>query len=157
MSFPKTTRYGADPLVDPELATKKYVDDNAGGGGFYGSMEFTSGGGNTSIFHGINTGGFTTTTNSQRSINETVLTIKRWVIRVQTNSKGIDIPADLLDDAVSILSITILNNTTGTFSSGEVTLTVAVDSEFSQNFDRSVASGGTLGYVTTILGIAAPT
>ena len=28
--FPKITRYGADPLVDPELATKKYVDDHSG-------------------------------------------------------------------------------------------------------------------------------
>jgi len=31
MSFPKVTRFGASPLIDSELATKKYVDDSGGG------------------------------------------------------------------------------------------------------------------------------
>jgi len=30
---PKVTRFGASPLIDSELATKKYVDDSGGGGG----------------------------------------------------------------------------------------------------------------------------
>jgi len=32
MSFPKTTRYGVDPLDDEELANKRYVDGQAGAG-----------------------------------------------------------------------------------------------------------------------------
>lgn len=32
MSFPKVTRFGADPLLDQELATKAYVDQGGGDG-----------------------------------------------------------------------------------------------------------------------------
>jgi len=37
MSFPLITRYGPSPLLDDELATKKYVDDNSAS---VGDLEF---------------------------------------------------------------------------------------------------------------------
>jgi len=42
MSFPITTRYGRDPTLDQELATKKYVDDNAGVIEILGTAEVTA-------------------------------------------------------------------------------------------------------------------
>jgi len=33
MSLPLTTRFGADPLVDLEIANKRYVDNSSGGSG----------------------------------------------------------------------------------------------------------------------------
>jgi len=35
MSLPLVTRFGADPLLDLEVANKRYVDNSTGGGGFW--------------------------------------------------------------------------------------------------------------------------
>jgi len=38
MSCSRITRFGPDPLLDQEVATKAYVDNNAGGGGAFANL-----------------------------------------------------------------------------------------------------------------------
>jgi len=41
MSLPLVTRFGADPLLDLEIANKRYVDNSSGGGGTWSVLDTT--------------------------------------------------------------------------------------------------------------------
>jgi len=149
---PKVTRFGADPTVDQELATKAYVDASGGNSGFFGMCESIVGAGATDLFQGLNTGGFSTTTDTDSGVIGTQLTIKRFTVKVYTNSKASDVPVHIQDDASNVVTITVGAGVTGDFDSGEVTVVIAADSIVGILTDRG--SVGTWDGVPAVLGIA---
>lgn len=148
MSFPKTTRYGADPLVDPELATKKYVDDNAGGGGssiLTGFSSTPSSTFNGAAFYPIGADrrvtGQTTESVTQQETHF-AFQLNRIIVNCSVNNKDEIGTQALRDDGVSIGAVTIAAGTTGQFDSGALTDDVAILSDINLLEDNSASSSG---------------
>jgi len=96
---PKVTRFGADPTVDQELATKAYVDNSSGGSTLTNYwLNMTNNAWNTGRFNiwGLSSGTITTETERQsvcvraetQSLlciflhSNSVATITTWVLRI---------------------------------------------------------------------------
>jgi len=148
---PKVTRFGADPTVDQELATKAYVD--AGGGGGDKRVLLGDNGMSASYssnserfapvigFNFFNMSGSATEANSQITIDWGI-TIKRVYVTLVTNNKNANTIIAFRDDGVNVAPITIPATTTGEFDSGDVTTLIASGSLINWIVDTSLSSGG---------------
>jgi len=150
---PKVTRFGADPTVDQELATKAYVDSSGGGGGraFLGSYGInTSHAGNANVFATWSSWAFTSMSGS--ATESKMITAIGWAITIKriycvsdTNTKnGVTIQG-VRDDGVTSSSLTIAASTTGNFDSGDLTDEIASGSEVCWIFDPTASSSGSFG------------
>jgi len=145
---PKVTRFGADPTVDQELATKAYVD--AGGGGATphattGTGHLTSGSNNLLFLPWA--GGNGGLGASEANISLTVpfgFTALLTELTCTTNSKNDETLYFLRDDGVSINTLTVPSSTTGKFASGVLALAVASGSDVAIGVDRTASSSGSL-------------
>jgi len=154
MSLPLVTRFGADPLLDLEVANKRYVDAGGGSSPFWGGGSEITGSGNSDLFQGINVGGFSTITNNEESVTGTQIIWKRLTIFVHANSKNADLDTTIQDDGADIVTLTVPSSTTGSFDSGEVTVTTAAASLVNTKVNRSAASSGSYSASIACLGIA---
>jgi len=126
----ETTRFGADPLLDQELATKKYVDDNAGGTAvFYGASGEPLNVTQTTAwflpFLAESSNKVTTETVAQTQIFEDLL-LTAVSVAMLVNTKATDSAVFLREDAVDVAAteMTITASTTGTFSVTGLTTTL---------------------------------
>jgi len=134
MSHNQTTRFGADPLLDQELATKKYVDDNAGGtNSVYLGASFTTTytGVADDRFLGMfvagNLDGFANDSNKEMTLREQ-MTLTDVEVNINFNTRGTDCTLAFRDDGVSLGTVTIAANTTGHFETTGLSDIVAADS-----------------------------
>jgi len=154
---PKVTRFGADPTVDQELATKAYVDAGGGGGdkrvllGVGGTINaYTN---NVTRFPPITAANYTNLTGIGTEANWQItidweLTIKRLLVRWETNSKNGDTIMAFRDDGVNVAPVTVAASTTGEFDSGDVTGLIASGSAVNFIVDTTASSSGTLDDLT---------
>jgi len=149
MSLPLVTRFGADPLLDLEVANKRYVD--ASGGGTLQPIIMTTNAPAgiaviSSVRYGmpintyLNNSNVTTESLVQRSTHQ-AFTIRR-VIGIQgANSRSEDWTINLRDDGVSVVTVVIGAGLVGTFDSGDITVSIAVDSEMNWRYDWRTGTG----------------
>jgi len=147
MSLPLVTRFGADPLLDLEVANKQYVDNSGGGGGW-----FVMGQGRDSLgaFHGeafwgpFNTGSDAPEPRAQMLISIAVNLRRQWLsISFNTNTVG-DTLWNIRDDAVTINLMTIAFGVTGQIDSGDITVAIATGSLINTRSDTAATDGSFL-------------
>jgi len=146
MSFPLTTRFGADPLIDEELANKRYVDASGGGATprcMVGSFRLS---------YTINGVRFQAFYSQILSVTESAVfipidfnfTLTKTSINVQTNTKNGSTTYGFRDDGVTIGSVAIASSTTGIFESGVLTDAVVSGSDCVFLLDTTASSSGAL-------------
>jgi len=140
---PKVTRFGADPTVAQELATKAYVDAGGGGGAsiIIGGAYQSSTGSNSTLFYfpdGQTLQAQTTETNVATEFSF-AWNFKRLTLRVPVNTKSLDGIASMRDDGANITGgvITITAGVTGIFDSGDQTTLVAAGSAIACHLDMA--------------------
>jgi len=142
---PKVTRFGADPTVDQELATKAYVDGSSGGGGFFiVSSSFVA-----STSDSVRTMGFGASVGqSTESVVQYIITdaftLVRFGIGIQINTKNGATVCAFRDDGADSTDLTIAASTTGFFDSGVLSIAIAAGSGCNFDRDTTASSSGTL-------------
>jgi len=150
-----TTRFGPDPTVDTELATKAYVDGLASTAKFIIFTHIGLSSGNSLIFvpFGANSGNVNSATEGEAvSRVKSALVLVRHNIQVSTNTKNGVTRVTCRDDTANIVGtdFTITASTTGEFDSGVLTSAIAADSLICTERDTSVPSSGSIeGEITT--------
>jgi len=139
---PKVTRFGANPTVPQELATKAYVD--AGGGGGASLVLWTQGVNRITesieILIGV-MGARKTGTEADANIPiQFAITIIRHQIAITANAKTADVDVSFRDDGVSVATLTIPSATSGKFDSGVISVSVASGSLINWRF--GMTTGG---------------
>jgi len=146
MSLPLVTRFGADPLLDLEVANKQYVDNNTGSGFFILGARHNGYTTNSNVFGTIFSNNTRVATESQMTAQIFQgFTVIRNGIHILTNSKGAgDTLYSFRDDGSDIGLLTIAFGTSGLFDSGALTDVVAGGSLIVYRYDTSGQSSGTL-------------
>jgi len=143
MSLPLVTRFGADPLLDLEVANKRYVDNNAAGGIFLLTINQTAFVTNNVFFNSFGrTNGFTTVESAHSNEIETNFDITRVTLRSGTNTKSDDIIVGFRDDGVNAGVVTVGAGLTGVFDSGVLSDSVVAGSLCNAMIDTSDSSSG---------------
>jgi len=149
MSLPLVTRFGADPLLDLEVANKQYVDSSGGGAAkdIWTMCYLGTQSSNTVLYWPI---GNDTSADGVESDIQAVLsyevTQRRMICRVYTNTKAGAVILSLRDDGTNINPVTIAAGTTGIFDSGDVTTVIALNSLLSFTRDASAGVSGVIGF-----------
>jgi len=149
---PKVTRFGADPTVDQELATKAYVDAGGGGGGndIIGGFNFAVT--QNQVFFMTLFGGNWAAYNEAFDATEANISfpifydveLNRFICIVPANSKDGNTIIGMRDDGVTAGSVTIGGGLTGAFDSGALTVAIASGSDVNFIYDSTASTGGTL-------------
>jgi len=153
---PKVTRFGADPTVDQELATKAYVDSSGGGSSLAYLMcaISNSNASNTLLFYPFNyfaTGVGQTEVTSQIAL-DTAITLIRTVVNIRNNSHNADSLFAFRDDTVSVASVTVGSGLTGIFNSGAISVAVVAGSLCNLSMDTSASVSGSIRFNVMIVG-----
>ncbi len=143
---PKVTRFGADPTVDQELATKAYVDNSSPGGGF-----------STHIFGGYQGNGALASdlfgvpstwviVSGSETSNQVAApgagTYDNLTVNVGTNTRSVAPHFRLRINAVNgNLDITISASTTGVFSDTVNSDTVVIEDLIAWMYDDNGGTG----------------
>jgi len=145
---PKVTRFGADPTVDQELATKAYVDNSGGGGTslFFSANFQSSTTANGLFFYMINADSADATEANRDAIIDHAMTTDRIRANVNINTKNGATILGWRDDGVTIDSISIAASTTGDFDSGQLSSVVATLSRVDIIIDTSGSSSGAISF-----------
>jgi len=156
LSLPLTTRFGADPLLDLELANKQYVDNSSGGG--TDTIQWFAFMWNTSTlqlrlaFSPLNMGlvdqrNFNTTEAVSQFTIRYAFNLRRLAVLVPTNTDDANSTTDFRDDGVSVGdTLTVTSATTGLFETADFTQAVAIDSLCCYQTDFSGVGSGTIGF-----------
>jgi len=147
MSTPKTTRFGAEPLIDSELATKFYVDNTAADrNGFVTCGYLNVSFGIAKLF--INLGGGQTQTGAIELDRQNLFSFpcqldSIW-INIRINSLSDDMDWNYRDDGVQIASLTVGAGLTGLFTSSGLGVDIATGSLYCGEIDQSTGTGVTV-------------
>jgi len=149
MSLPLVTRFGADPLLDLEVANKRYVDNSAGGGGLFwccnSDFDIQSGGvDDFQTLYGDSQAPFTTET-ARPSVVVFGFTWSLMTIVVTANTVttfDLESRVNLASGNMSIVT----GGATGTFQ--DVTNTDSVVNEDIIDYKMSRSSGGSETHTT---------
>jgi len=146
MSLPLTTRFGADPLIDEELANKRYVDAQAGGGAFawIGHVQAQNIGSSTTFGSCFGGDVVSTTENFRKNPAPINFTWSNLKAQSLTNGSTTDTVINTrINSADGNMTVTIPDATTGIFTDAVNTDTVSEDDEINFEYNRG-ASAGTL-------------
>jgi len=146
---PKVTRFGADPTVPQELATKAYVDSGGGGSGaFLIGAAMTSNGTHSNDYHPIFVTQSWSTIRTERSqIITFAFTLTRLRLKIRINTSNGATPVSFNEDNVDLGTITVPASATGAFDSGALTDSVAAGSDISIHRDTTSSSAGTFQFM----------
>lgn len=144
---PKVTRFGADPTVAQELATKAYVDSQVG---VRARFVFGSGQNNKSAnnlnFNPIGASGVPDGGENILLAIDFAFEIQRHRCGVTSNSKDATTTFHIRDDASNVTTITVTAASTGRFDSGALTVAVASGSIIGPACDTSGSTTGTIKF-----------
>jgi len=148
MSLPLVTRFGADPLLDLEVANKQYVDNSGGGSAKdVWTMLFTgTQSSNSVLFWGINGVNIDATENDVETVLSYQVTQTRMISNVYQNTKNGDVILSLRDDGSSINPLTVGAGITGVLDSGAVSTDIALNSTVNFIRDATGSSSGSIGF-----------
>jgi len=153
LSLPLVTRFGADPLLDLEVANKRYVDSSGGGATpriVFSYTEITRSN-NDIRFHAIYSMTSAATSEAARQIElDFDFTITRVRAEIPANTKNAVTVLSFRDDAAIKGSVDVAASTTGQFDSGAITETVADGSLVNFASDLSASSSGSLNMMPMI-------
>jgi len=144
----QVTRFGADPLLDQELATKAYVDNNMGTTPrFLMGCSFLNENNNDVRYAGIYGASNDSTNESgrQATINFN-FQVNRVTVNLNFNSKDGSTIIAFRDDGVSIGDITILAGISGQADSGALTTDVVSGSLVNFILDFSASTTGVVSF-----------
>jgi len=145
MSLPLVTRFGADPLLDLEVANKQYVDNSSGGGGgkFYFHAFNTAYASTSVFFWTVLSGNIFSGTESIVDVTFNFeFTIVRHGAVLTANTRSNTMIFNIRDDAVDANTLLIGGGLTGEFISGVLAITVASGSLMAFEIDPDPPNAG---------------
>jgi len=148
MSLPLVTRFGADPLLDLEVANKKYVDSklNPAKSGFSLVSGWPAANGAFTVVYSPMTGIYPIeyATEAETAIILPVCTLARCSVTNRTNTYNGITEYFCHDDGVNIANsvVTLPASTTGAFTTGDISESIAAESLVSGQRDRTASSSG---------------
>jgi len=154
MSLPLVTRFGADPLLDLEVANKRYVDSSGGGGDKRVILadigDHVTDTGTSNRFYPIHWWVLSAFVGDTAEANAVItfdwaITLKRIYLRVETNSKNGSTVIGYRDDGVTVASITVAASTTGEFDTGDITVLVDSGSLVNWIMNYTASTSGSWG------------
>jgi len=146
---PKVTRFGADPTVDQELATKAYVDAGGGSGVGFVIGSFRSGSHGSGALRFWSMIGDSVSTSTENNVQFAVgfeSTLEQIFCQINANSLNDVCTCGMRDDGATPSTITIASATTGNFSNTGIGSTVATASLLNWFTDSTVASSGSITF-----------
>jgi len=155
MSLPLVTRFGADPLLDLEVANKRYVDNSSGGAGgkFFFTVRFAGFTGGTLVFFGDPQYEvpYTTTEAQRHVLIQIAFDVTRVTCNCLANTRSGDSIYGLRDDGVTSGIITIPAGITGNLDSGVLSDSYASGSLVNSIIDVSGAGSGTIQVIVAMI------
>lgn len=143
----ETTRFGADPILDQELATKAYVDNSGGGGGAFwlGSGSTSNPASTSTVFYSWI---FTSTIASNEAFRvcqaPSDVTMSRLKVDVNANTRtGIQTMTNRVANADGNITLDIPASTTGDFSDDVNTDAVSEGDDLTLAIISAAGSGNT--------------
>jgi len=139
----QVTRFGPDPTLEQEVATKNYVDSQGGGGGNTIIMARRGSNSTNNVrFSSMNNDIWGGIEGDKTNIVGFGFTVIRSTASFATNGKDGDTICGFRDDGVTAGSITVGAGLTGQFDSGAISVAVATLSECCMLLDSSASSSG---------------
>jgi len=143
---PKVTRFGADPTVDQELATKAYVDGSSGGGGLAFISQHYRGTSRTAdfFFGPARHDGSTAVANVESSVPMDCK-LRNLQVYVRSNARDSDSTWHMNVNTVDVNGvITIPDSVAGIFTDITNSDDVSLGDTFAYHLDVNAGSGATV-------------